>query len=460
MKMRQTPPVIQSAGHQIPRMAVMALFLVIGACSGPEPIQDLRILDQNPAAHLNPMDSGRPIMDARSQLMASRAFQDILFAPWRRQAPEYPRSILEKKLLRFGRDPGYGENGKPHDAAWIRDIARNTDMDAYPNACFPAITIHNTDIRALPTQGPHFTSFQAPGQGYPFDNLQESAMAANTPVFVSHVSRDGAWVLTESHYCLGWIPATDVARVDEAFIRSWQGNSSVCMVKDEIPIRDDSGTFRFKAPLGSLFPLIAATDAGYRIGIAVPDENRRAVIRPATVEASDACIQPMEMTAANVARVAMELSGEPYGWGGILMNRDCSAMIRDLFAPFGVWLPRNSFEQAEQGRFVDLGDLPEAEKKTRILAEGVPFATLLWLRGHIMLYIGSFRNEPLVFHNVWGVSTKSLFGKSDRAVIGRASVTTLAPGSERRDFDRKKGTLLRRLEKMIFLNGVRPRSEK
>ena len=456
MKMRQNPPVIRTAGNRMLRMAVIALLFVLGACSGPESIRDLRILDQNPAAHLDPIDSDRPIMDAQSQMIASKAFQDRLLAPWRRQAPEYSKSFPEQKLLEFGRNPGYGENRRPHDVAWIRDIAQNADMDAYPNACFPAITIRNTDIRALPTHKPHFTSFQSPGQGYPFDNLQESAMAANTPVFVSHVSRDGAWVLTESHYCLGWIPAADIARADEAFMRSWQGEIYVCMVKDEIPIRDESGAFRFKAPLGSLFPLIAATDAGYKIRIAVPDENRRAVIRPATVEASAACVQPMKMTAANVARVAKELSGEPYGWGGILMNRDCSAMIRDLFAPFGVWLPRNSSEQAEQGRLVDLRNLPEAEKKTRILTDGVPFATLLWFRGHIMLYIGGFGNEPLVFHNVWGVSTKSLFGKSDRAVIGRASVTTLAPGRERRDFDRKKGTLLRRVERMIFLDGVRP----
>ncbi|MDD4463772.1 MAG: SH3 domain-containing protein [Desulfobacterales bacterium] len=456
MKIRQKPPVIQPAGNRMSRMAVIALLLVLGACSGLEPIQDLRILDQNPAAHLNPVDSGRPIMDARNQLIACKAFQDRLFAPWRRQTPEYSESFPEQKLLRFGRNPGYGENRRLHDAAWIRDIARNADMDAYPNACFPAITIRNTDIRALPTHKPHFTSFQSPGQGYPFDNLQESAMAVNTPVFLSHISRDRAWVLAESHYCLGWIPAADVARTDEAFIQAWQCGSHICMVKDEAPVCDESGTYHFKAPLGSIFPLIAKNDAGYRIRIAVPDENRRAVIKPAAVEASLACGQPMAMTTANVARVAMELSGEPYGWGGILMNRDCSAMIKDLFAPFGIWLPRNSSEQAEQSRFSDLRNLPDAEKKTRILMNGVPFATLLWFKGHIMLYIGGFRNEPLVFHNTWGVPTKGLFGKSDRAIIGCASVTTLAPGRERRDFDRKKGTLLQRVERMIFLDGMRP----
>ncbi len=96
------------------------------------------------------------------------------------------------------------------------------------------------------------------------------------------------------------------------------------------------------------------------------------------------------MTAANVARVAMELSGEPYGWGGILMNRDFGDDPGDLFAPFGVWLPRNSFEQAEQGALSIWAICRKPKRKHPDSGGGVPFATLLWLRGHIMLYIGSF----------------------------------------------------------------------
>ena len=32
-------------------------------------------------------------------------------------------------------------------------------------------------------------------------------------------------------------------------------------------------------------------------------------------------------------------------------------MIRDLFTPFGLWLPRNSKEQAEAGRFINIRNL-------------------------------------------------------------------------------------------------------
>ncbi len=43
-----------------------------------------------------------------------------------------------------------------------------------------------------------------------------------------------------------------------------------------------------------------------------------------------------------VAKIAKEFYNEPYGWGGKMMTRDCSAMTRDFFTPFGIFLMRNS----------------------------------------------------------------------------------------------------------------------
>jgi hypothetical protein len=68
-------------------------------------------------------------------------------------------------------------------------------------------------------------------------------------------------------------------------------------------------------------------------------------------------------------------------------------------------------------------------KESIIKDEGVPFATLLWLRGHITLYIGEYKGEPVMFHNVWGVRTDDGNGEG-RHIIGRAVVTSLQPGAE------------------------------
>jgi cell wall-associated NlpC family hydrolase len=161
------------------------------------------------------------------------------------------------------------------------------------------------------------------------------------------------------------------------------------------------------------------------------------------------------MTAENMAAIANELVNEPYGWGGLHGNRDCSAMVRDLFAPFGIWLPRNSAHQAKQGgSFIDLSDLSADEKEGVILAQGVPYLTLLWRPGHIMLYIGSYEGEPLVFHNMWGISTRDLLGRRGRRIVGHAAITTLHPGRELFGYDAASADLKKNIIGMTLL--VRP----
>jgi hypothetical protein len=55
-----------------------------------------------------------------------------------------------------------------------------------------------------------------------------------------------------------------------------------------------------------------------------------------------------------------------------------------------------------------------------------------------MLYIGHKNNEPLFFHDVWGVKTKSFFGKDGRKIVGKAVITTLNMGEEVNSYDEKR----------------------
>ena len=92
---------------------------------------------------------------------------------------------------------------------------------------------------------------------------------------------------------------------------------------------------------------------------------------------------------------------------------------------------------------------PIKGKESIIKDEGVPFATLLWLRGHITLYIGEYKGEPVMFHNVWGVRTDDGNGEG-RHIIGRAVVTSLQPGAELPNV-RRENLILSRLKGMSVL---------
>ena len=187
--------------------------------------------------------------------------------------------------------------------------------------------------------------------------------------------------------------------------------------------------------------------------VATAGKNGQALLQKGFVSAEAAAEKPLRFNRVNAARIANELIGEPYGWGGLYGNRDCSAMTRDFFTVFGIWLPRHSADQVkETGFLVDLQGLSAMEKEKTIIAKGIPYLSLLWRKGHVMLYIGQKDGRALIFHNAWGVRTKDLQGREGRKIIGQAVITTLEPGKELRNVDTDAGSLLDHIAAMNILD--------
>jgi hypothetical protein len=233
-------------------------------------------------------------------------------------------------------------------------------------------------------------------------------------------------------------------------MRTWENGRYVTIVRDKTPVRD-AKTVLYRAPLGAVFPKTGEDAERTWIWTAARDARGKALLRKAAVAKEAAADKPLSFTPRHVARLSRELAGEPYGWGGLGGKRDCSALIRDIFTPFGLWLPRNSNEQAVAGRFTSFRNLSSAEKVALIVREGAPWRTLLWTPGHIMLYIGVHQGKPLIFHNFWSIRTRDADGKKGRVIVGRASVTTLHPGGELRNMDLPRADHLCGLEGMVFL---------
>jgi len=410
-------------------------------------IQDIKTLPQNSKTYLNKSCSEQPL--SRIQHKLDKDFNNKFFAPWQIRSPS------SKKTANYAfkiYNNGFGETQQKRSRAWFNELNKLANMRNYPNIRSKAITVRNTNLRNLPTNKPLFKDFNIAGEGYPFDNLQKSAIWANTPVFVSHISADKAWVFVESPRIPGWLPIEDIAFVDNNFIRTWKSGNYIAVTNDKISIVDENNLFRFKANVGSIFPKIREDNNNYQILIAITDENHRAKIKTAYIAKEFAISKPLKLSQANIAEVANHLLNKPYGWGGMYENRDCSLTTRDLFTPFGLWLPRNSKAQAKTaGKYISLKNLSLKQKEQMIINRGIPYLTLLWKEGHIMLYIGTFKGKALVFHNFWGIITKDHRGKEDRKIVGKSAITTLRPGDELDNIDDKKGNFLRNIVGMTIL---------
>jgi cell wall-associated NlpC family hydrolase len=439
-------------------LSLFFVLLVCGCVSVPETIRDIQDLTQDHMLYIDKSSSDRELITADDRKKMDDHYNSLYFEPWHREKPYYQIDIIERGFKKYRKNLGYGENGRKHRKSWLKALTARADLENYPNSSgIIAITIENADLRVMPTHKPRFFDVSYSHSGYPFDTLQESSIAPNTPVFISHMTKDKAWVLAETPYAVGWMSARSIAFVDNNFIKAWETGHYAVFLKDKIPLYDAGGRYLFSAPLGAMFPKIEEDEKNMTLLVAVADKNGKACIKTAVVPKEAATVKPLKLTHLNIAKMANELINEPYGWGGLYQNRDCSSMIKDLFAPFGIWLPRNSTDQAKEGgTFIDFQDLSPAEKESMILKQGIPYLTLLWRRGHIMLYMGNYQGKPLIFHNIWSVRTKDLLGRAGRRIVGHAAITTLNPGMELRNDDTPESNYVSGILGMAIL--VNPKS--
>jgi len=433
----------------------VGLCLLLAACAAKapplprtEPVADLERIPQTAFAFVG--DADALLMTSERQAERAAALRTRWFTPWNRAAADFPADDVFWGFSAFAAK-AWGQDLRPRPAAWMQALEDNTRRGSYPNLARPAIALRRLDLRLLPTIEPVFRDPAAPGEGFPFDMNQNSSVHAGTPLFATHLTADGAWLLVEGPAAAGFVPARDVAFVDPAFLARWQALPLAAVLEESAPLRGADGRTLELGRIGMLLPLLDATGSP-RLLLPRDDGAGRAADSEATAPPGAAQPLPLPLTQGAMAALIDRMLGRAYGWGGLYGERDCSALLQDLFAPFGVRLPRNSGQQARSGRAVDLKDLPDAEKQARILAEGKPFLTLLTLRGHVMLHLGDWDGEPAALHAIWGVRTQG--GEAvtpGRLVIGRTVITTLAPGREQPDRVSAENFLLRRITGMTFV---------
>ncbi|MFO7594807.1 MAG: SH3 domain-containing protein [Desulfocurvibacter africanus] len=409
-----------------------AAFLFVAACASPSApapgmIADLDELPQRASAYLDPRTADIPLFaDAAAQ---SQRFLRQWYGPWSRKEPRYGLEEVNWGTRVYGPKLLYGENLLPRPSGWIAAQDELAGLGEFPNLKRPGIALANTSFRVLPTDKPAFRDPKLAGEGFPFDYMQNSALWAGTPLYLSHLSRDRAWVLCETQTTFGWVPARDVAPVDEEFMVRWRSLPLAAVTADRVPLADGLGRHFFEARIGMALPLAAEEPGRYVVLAPRQDLGGMARISQAAIGQDQAAPLPLPATPKVLAGLMDGLMGRFYGWGGLYGERDCSATLQDLFIPVGVLLPRDSFQQIQAGAMVDLTGLGSVEKREAIAARGRPFATLLGKRGHVALYLGQHDGQTVIFHSIWGLGLGA-GGQDGRHVIGRAVVTTLTPGQE------------------------------
>ncbi|PAF53325.1 hypothetical protein BKH42_06680 [Helicobacter sp. 13S00482-2] len=435
----------------------LVLFLV-GCANKNAPLADLSL----------PQDANYYIDQAKEFELSPKVLKELKenylktwFSPWTTMEVDKDTDNVFWVGPSLLKTPGYGENLKKNTLEYTSKIYEDMDIPNYPSASIKAVIITDTSVRAVPTDKPKYNS----PEGYPFDRWQNSLIFQGTPVLITHYDLSRQWAHIQSSFVYGWVKVSDVAKMhqkDISYLLSIK--DYVVPDKDKTPLYDSKGNFITNARVGEIFPNKpldkVSTQKNSKTSKAkenTPNDSIKevyvykkgvdgyAILVPASIEGLAFSPFPKKMDMSAMASIINSMVGERYGWGGLLENRDCSAFTRDSFANFGILLPRNSASQVKYANnMVDLSNMSSKEKEQYIINHATPFATILWLKGHIMLYIGTYNGKAMIAHSAWSITTSTLFSKTEN-LLGGVVITSLWVGKEKNGILFKSKMLIDRI---------------
>lgn len=366
--------------------------------------------------------------------VGSKEYLEAFFSPWSEDFPIKPTDVqwgLQQAMLK----PGFGENLLPYSLDFLEALKKESHLESFPSVKRYGIITRSTNVRVLPTNKPRFFDPKLAGEGFPFDYWQNSYIYLGTPIIIRHYSLSGMWAYVESGFVSGWVNVLDIGILTASQVEELKNTQEFLVVKEDYtPLKNAQQEFLEYARIGMLLPWISSAPTHEEVAIYLRDS--RGYAQAVRIEVSKESFErfPMVFSATNVASLAQQLVGEKYGWGGMFGNRDCSMLLRDVLGNFGLYLPRNSQAQmspplGEDTLYWDLSEQDAAEKKDSIKRYGIPFGTLLGMKGHILLYLGEKDGEIYALHDVWGLRTLQK-GTEGRKIIGKVVITSLEIGKD------------------------------
>ncbi|NDJ76930.1 MAG: hypothetical protein GYB65_11800 [Chloroflexi bacterium] len=326
----------------------------------------------------------------------------------------------------------YGNAGQPLDDGYFAALQENASPHL-PTPVRFGLAVCRTNVRAFPT---HDLVTPQP-YAFGFDRLQETTIDPGWSVAVLGSSSDGLWYFCLTPHYWGWVLAEHIALGTRQQVKAYTESESFVMTTAErglVALATGSGL---------------APQMGTRLLLDIQVSESNSVLIPArlpdgSIKFRDGIIPPhsddfydgyLPCTPRTILQQAFRLLGSPYAWGGSrlgLYGRDCSRLVRDVYAVTGVNLPRNSGQQTQIGTDNVIFAPDTSDDTRRNTLTRVPPGAILAAPGHVMIYLGHVDGEPYALH------------ASGAPENGRVIVSDLSLG--------KEGSLLQRLTHAIIIS--------
>jgi len=255
----------------------------------------------------------------------------------------------------------------------------------------------------------------------------------------------GGWLHAHAGHSIGWVRIEKTTPpITAGTLRKFATQTPrIVLLKDRYPLATGT-TLRW----GSHYPS-GSESTHQTVTVATPKGLESQSFQQETMALnetpSDAwSVWPLAFTRQNVFKLALSMQGTQYGWGGRNGGRDCSRFLLDLFRSFDIRLGRHSTAQSRSGlQQIELKGLSLEDKTARIQEASKRGVVLLYMPGHIMLYLGEGPQGPLAISSLseYVVPTND---QSEKVVrVDQVVVTGLELGTQT-----TRGSFLQRLTRL------------
>lgn len=247
------------------------------------------------------------------------------------------------------------------------------------------LTVNRTNLKSFPTDTHFFDHISDTN----FDNLQETEVHLNEPLFILHESKDKEWFFVMTKTYVGWVKQEDVVVAEKAAIDFFTKNYLFGVVTDSL-VKINQISLDMSVKL----PCIGVNQEGYQCLIPVKGSDEKLLKKEVTIAKDKLHIGYLPYTKRNVYIQAFKYEGTPYRWSGMDEGVDCSSFVSNVYRTFGFEFPRNTIDQnTSVGEVISLENKTLEEKK-QILMNQEP--NLLYQNGHVLIYLGTKNEKPYV----------------------------------------------------------------
>ncbi|HEY4143705.1 SH3 domain-containing protein [Pinirhizobacter sp.] len=345
------------------------------------------------------------------------------------------------KVSKLPSSPLLDIHNKPLPASVVDPIVASIALEKIPAHVTAryGLSVARQSLRNFPTDLRAFTTPDQPD----FESFQESMLFPGDPVVIVHESEDGQWYFVVSPRYAAWVKKSAIAvgtrdqvldYAEKTPYRVVTGAKVRTVFTPEAPavseLQLDMGA---RVPLANLPPEQPVNGQGAYVSwtllLPVRSEDGSLKFQPALLQRNaDSAPDYVPLTQANIIRQAFKFLGERYGWGHLYNGRDCSGFVSDVYRSLGVQMPRNTGDQAKSPELAHLPFTAADSHEARMKAIGqAQVGDLIYIPGHVMMFLGRVNGEPYVIQDVGGVVYLDAKGKKHWTRTNEVSVTPLLP---------------------------------